>query len=66
MIQQKVKAVLGKAMALQTDAEIWWVALEEHYQNICARAFARTIDEAKPRWIPRRLWNYLHKGVTDE
>ena len=62
LIMQRVKALLGQAMALQMDAEIWWLGLEEHHKTHVGRTFLELIDTAKPRYIPRRLWNYWHRG----
>lgn len=58
---QRIQALIGKAMAEHTDAQIWWLSLDEHYKVYIGGMFLCMIDNTKPRWIPRRLWNYLHR-----
>lgn len=65
-IMQRARTLLGKAMALRRDAEIWWLTLEDHYRTYVSEVFVRLIDEMKPRYIPRRLWNYWHRGLIDD
>lgn len=58
---QRLKALISEAMALQTDANIWWLALEKHHRTKVYSVFFQMIDDAKPSWMPRRLWNWLHR-----
>jgi hypothetical protein len=59
----KLREAFGKAIALNIDAELWWLSLEEHYKTYVCNEFKTLIINARPRWMPRKLWEYLHKGV---
>lgn len=63
LISQRIRAVVGKAIAQGLGAEIWWMGLEPNQKEFVFRLILRKIDDAKPEWLPRRLWNYLHKDI---
>ena len=53
--------VFGKAMALDIDAQMWYLGLEGHYRahvNNRIRVGTRmAFAEARTWWIPKWLWN---------
>ena len=57
--------LIGKAMALRVDAEMWWLAVEEHHRKYIYEMYLREIERMRPWWIPERVWTFLHKRTLD-
>jgi len=51
-----IRRLLGRAIALKVDFELWYLALEEHYKRGIEGIVEDMVWSMKPKWIPRWLW----------
>ena len=57
-----IKKLMGKAMTLNIDFQLWYLALEEHHKRGIEGIVKDMVWAMKPRWIPRWFWHRCIRG----
>ena len=56
---ERLKRILGDAMAKHTDFRIWFMRLEEHHKRGIEGVVKDMVWAMRPKWLPKWLWERL-------